>query len=58
MLDLFTNMDSGLSVTDSQSGFRAFAWQTRNVVLGKQRGTIGWAWSKSCEFCRRSPSNL
>ncbi len=43
VLDLFTNMDSGLSVTDSQSGFRAFAWQTRDVVPGKQRGTIGWA---------------
>jgi glycosyltransferase involved in cell wall biosynthesis len=40
VLDLFTNMDSGLAVTDSQSGFRAFAWQTRNVVLGKQRVTI------------------
>ena len=35
VLDLFTNIDSGLAVTDSQSGFRAFAWQTRNVVLGK-----------------------
>ncbi len=38
VLDLFTNMDSGLSVTDSQSGFRAFAWQTRDVFRFGQKG--------------------
>jgi glycosyltransferase involved in cell wall biosynthesis len=38
VLDLFTNMDSGLSVTDSQSGFRAFAWKTRDVFRFGQKG--------------------
>jgi glycosyltransferase involved in cell wall biosynthesis len=38
VLDLFTNMDSGLSVTDSQSGFRAFSGQTRDVFRFGQKG--------------------
>ena len=33
VLDLFTNMDSGLSVTDSQSGFQAFSGQTKGAAL-------------------------
>jgi len=37
VLDAATNinMDSSHSVTDSQSGFRAFAWQTRERRSGK-----------------------
>ncbi len=36
VLDAATNMDSGLSLTDSQSGFHAFAWQTQVRRLGKE----------------------
>jgi glycosyltransferase involved in cell wall biosynthesis len=38
VLDLFTNMDSGLCVTDSQSGFRAFSGRTKNVFRFGQTG--------------------
>ena len=38
VLDMATNMGSGISVTDSQSGFRAFAWQTRDVFRFGQNG--------------------
>jgi glycosyltransferase involved in cell wall biosynthesis len=38
VLDLFTNMDSGLSVTDSQSGFRAFSGQIKDVFHFRQNG--------------------
>lgn len=38
ILDKATNLNSGLAVTDSQSGFRAFASHTRNVFRFKQNG--------------------
>ena len=38
VLDVATNLDSGLSVTDSQSGFRAFASGTRDVFRFHQNG--------------------
>ncbi len=38
VLDLFTNMDSGLSVTDSQSGFRAFSGQIKDAFHFRQNG--------------------
>jgi glycosyltransferase involved in cell wall biosynthesis len=38
VLDLFTNIDSGLAVTDSQSGFRAFSGRTRDVFRFSQKG--------------------
>ena len=40
VLDVATNinMDGTLSITDSQSGFRAFAWQTRDVFRFGQNG--------------------
>lgn len=38
VLDAATNLDSGLSVTDSQSGFRAFASGTRDVFRFHQDG--------------------
>ena len=38
MLDFATNLDSGLSVTDSQSGFRAFAGGVRDVFSFRQDG--------------------
>ena len=35
VLDVATNinMDGNLSITDSQSGFRAFAWQAKGSAL-------------------------
>jgi len=38
VLDFATNLDSGLSVTDSQSGFRAFAGGVRDVFSFRQDG--------------------
>jgi glycosyltransferase involved in cell wall biosynthesis len=38
VLDAATNMDSGLSVTDSQSGFRAFAPSAKEAFHFKQNG--------------------
>ena len=38
VLDMATNMDSGLSVTDSQSGFRAFSGQSKDVFRFGQKG--------------------
>lgn len=38
VLDVATNLDSGLSLTDSQSGFRAFASRTRDVFRFHQNG--------------------
>ena len=38
VLDTATNLDSGLAVTDSQSGFRAFASSTKDVFRFKQNG--------------------
>lgn len=38
VLDKATNMDSGLNVTDSQSGFRAFAAYTKSIFRFRQNG--------------------
>jgi len=38
MLDNATRLDSGLNITDSQSGFRAFAASTKGVFRFKQNG--------------------
>jgi glycosyltransferase involved in cell wall biosynthesis len=38
VLDTATRLDSGLDITDSQSGFRAFAADTKNVFRFKQNG--------------------
>ena len=38
VLDRATNFDSGLSVTDSQSGFRAFSGQSKEVFRFHQNG--------------------
>jgi glycosyltransferase involved in cell wall biosynthesis len=38
MLDNATRLDSGLNITDSQSGFRAFAASTKGVFRFKQSG--------------------
>ena len=38
MLDMAINVDSGLSVTDSQSGFRAFSGQSKEVFRFGQKG--------------------
>ncbi|OPY53029.1 MAG: Glycosyltransferase AglJ [Methanosaeta sp. PtaU1.Bin060] len=38
VLDSATNLDCGLNVTDSQSGFRAFAARTKNVFRFGQNG--------------------
>ena len=38
VLDTATNFDSGLSVTDSQSGFRAFAANAKDVFRFQQNG--------------------
>jgi glycosyltransferase involved in cell wall biosynthesis len=38
MLDNATRLDSGLNITDSQSGFRAFSADTRNVFRFQQTG--------------------
>lgn len=38
ILDTATNMNSGLRITDSQSGFRAFAASTKNVFRFKAQG--------------------
>ena len=38
MLDNATRLDSGLNVTDSQSGFRAFAANTKGVFRFNQKG--------------------
>jgi glycosyltransferase involved in cell wall biosynthesis len=38
VLDTATNLDSGLSVTDSQSGFRAFAAKAKGVFRFRQNG--------------------
>jgi glycosyltransferase involved in cell wall biosynthesis len=38
ILDRFTNLSSGLTITDSQSGFRAFAASTRNVFRFNAQG--------------------
>lgn len=38
ILDKVTNLDSGLAVTDSQSGFRAFASQSKAAFRFKQNG--------------------
>ena len=38
MLDMATNLDSGLKTTDTQSGFRAFAASTIPSFRFKQRG--------------------
>jgi glycosyltransferase involved in cell wall biosynthesis len=37
-LDLATNVDSGLNITDSQSGFRAFSGKTKGLFRFKQNG--------------------
>jgi glycosyltransferase involved in cell wall biosynthesis len=38
VLDRFTNLNSGLKITDSQSGFRAFAGYTKNIFRFKENG--------------------
>jgi len=38
VLDAATNLESGLSVTDSQSGFRAFSRQAKDVFRFGQNG--------------------
>ncbi|KKH47199.1 glycosyltransferase family 2 protein [Methanosarcina sp. 1.H.A.2.2] len=38
VLDTATNMNSGLKITDSQSGFRAFAASTKNVFRFNAKG--------------------
>jgi len=38
ILDTATNMNSGLRITDSQSGFRAFAASTKNIFRFKAQG--------------------
>ena len=38
ILDTATNMNSGLKITDSQSGFRAFAGSTKDVFRFKAQG--------------------
>ena len=38
VLDMATNMESGLSVTDSQSGFRAFSGRSKDVFRFGQKG--------------------
>jgi glycosyltransferase involved in cell wall biosynthesis len=38
ILDRFTNMNSGLSITDSQSGFRAFAASTKDIFRFNAQG--------------------
>ena len=38
VLDRFTNLNSGLEITDSQSGFRAFAGYTKNIFRFKETG--------------------
>ena len=38
VLDIFSNMDSGLSVTDSQSGFRAFSGAAKGIFRFRQNG--------------------
>jgi len=38
VLDTATNLDSGLSITDSQSGFRAFSGKAKGVFSFKQNG--------------------
>jgi len=38
ILDKATNANSGLEITDSQSGFRAFSGHTKNVFCFKQNG--------------------
>jgi glycosyltransferase involved in cell wall biosynthesis len=38
VLDNVTRLDSGLNITDSQSGFRAFAATTKDVFRFKQKG--------------------
>lgn len=38
VLDVATNLDSGLNITDTQSGFRAFASRTRNAFRFHQNG--------------------
>ena len=38
VLDTATRLDSGLDITDSQSGFRAFAADTKNAFRFKQNG--------------------
>lgn len=38
VLDAATNLDSGLNITDTQSGFRAFASKTKNIFRFHQNG--------------------
>lgn len=38
ILDRFTNMNSGLRITDSQSGFRAFAASTKDIFRFNSQG--------------------
>lgn len=38
ILDKFTNINSGLKITDSQSGFRAFAASTKNIFRFNAKG--------------------
>lgn len=38
VLDKFTNINSGLKITDSQSGFRAFAASTKNIFRFNAKG--------------------
>jgi glycosyltransferase involved in cell wall biosynthesis len=38
VLDMATNLNSGIDITDSQSGFRAFSADTKNVFRFKQNG--------------------
>jgi glycosyltransferase involved in cell wall biosynthesis len=38
VLDVATNLDSGLNVTDSQSGFRAFAAYVKDIFSFRQNG--------------------
>lgn len=38
ILDRFTNLNSGLKISDSQSGFRAFAGSTKDIFRFKSQG--------------------
>jgi len=38
VLDTATNLDSGLSITDSQSGFRAFSYHVKDIFSFHQNG--------------------
>ncbi|MCJ7445835.1 MAG: hypothetical protein MUO26_15160 [Methanotrichaceae archaeon] len=40
VLDTATNLNSGLKITDSQSGFRAYAGYVKSVFQFKENGMV------------------